>query len=84
MDEANELLTDRALLEPETATSEVSRYFGWPGQAISYKVGEKAILDLRAETEARDGAAFDPKAFHAKVLGVGSVGLDVLRSHVQG
>ena len=77
---AVEMATDRALLGEEDAVSEVVRYFGWPGQAISYKVGEQAILDLRAEAEAKAG--FDPKAFHATVLEIGSVGLDHLREHV--
>lgn len=76
-DLAYELLTGRALESPSSAASEVTRYFGWPGQAISYKVGEQAILDLRAERMA--GGGFDAKAFHSAVLGVGSVGLDLLR-----
>lgn len=78
---AHELLTDRALTSDEDAASEVTRYLGWPGQAISYKVGEQAILDLRAEAEAAGG--FEPKAFHARVLEVGSVGLDLLADHVR-
>jgi uncharacterized protein (DUF885 family) len=81
-DLAYELLTVRALESPESARSEVIRYFGWPGQAISYKVGEQAILDLRAEGEAKGG--FDPKRFHSDVLSVGSVGLDLMRSHLAG
>ncbi len=76
-----ELLVDRALSAVDDAESEVTRYLGWPGQAISYKVGEQAILDLRAEAEAAGG--FDPKAFHARVLEIGSVGLDLLREHVR-
>jgi uncharacterized protein (DUF885 family) len=77
---ARELLTDRALAGDDEAVSEVTRYFGWPGQAISYKIGEQAILDLRADAEAAGG--FDPKAFHARVLEIGSVGLDHLRDHM--
>ncbi len=79
-DLAYELLRTRALLRPDEAESEVIRYFGWPGQAISYKVGEQAILDLRTEHSSR--ADFDLKAFHANLLAIGSVGLDVLRSHM--
>ena len=79
-DLAHELLTTRAFVESPDATSEVIRYFGWPGQAISYKVGEQAILDLRREWQSR--GAYDPKAFHSKVLGVGSVGLDLLKERV--
>ncbi|MEM9565851.1 MAG: DUF885 domain-containing protein [Actinomycetota bacterium] len=76
-----ELLVERALTAVDDAESEVTRYLGWPGQAISYKVGEQAILDLRAEAEAAGG--FEPKAFHARVLEIGSVGLDLLREHVR-
>lgn len=79
-DLAYELLTQRALLSSEDASSEVTRYYGWPGQAISYKVGEQAILDLRAERTAKGN--FDPKAFHSDVLSVGSIGLDLMRSRL--
>ncbi len=79
-DLAHELLRTRALLDDGDARSEVIRYFGWPGQAISYKVGEQAILDLRDEHSKRPD--FDLKQFHADLLAVGSVGLDVLRDHM--
>lgn len=58
---------------------ELDRYLGWPGQAPSYKVGERLWMQVRDELAARDGAAFDLKAFHRRALDVGSVGLDVLR-----
>ncbi len=74
---ANELLVERALLSTAAADSEVTRYFGWPGQAISYKVGEQAILDMRTEHSSRPG--FELKSFHSHLLAVGSVGLDLLR-----
>jgi len=77
---AHELMTSRGFLHADDATSEVLRYMGWPGQAISYKVGEKAILDLREDW--RSAGNFDPKMFHSTVLGVGSVGLDLLRERV--
>lgn len=77
---AYELLATRTSLSAAESQSEVLRYFGWPGQAISYKVGEQAILDLRDVWRQRGD--FDPKAFHAKVLGVGSIGLDLMREHV--
>ena len=74
-----EMLTGMGGLSPDRAESEVTRYLGWPGQVISYKVGQRVILELRAAERARLGAAFDPKAFHANVLGSGNVGLDHLR-----
>jgi uncharacterized protein (DUF885 family) len=58
--------------------SEVDRYLGWPGQAISYKVGERAWLAVREEARRRRGEAFDLKEFHAQALGLGPLGLDQL------
>jgi uncharacterized protein (DUF885 family) len=63
-----------------TLRFELERYLGWPGQAIAYKVGERAWLDLRDQVRAREGEAFDLRAFHRRALDLGSVGLDVLRS----
>jgi uncharacterized protein (DUF885 family) len=74
------LLTDYALLDLAYARSEVTRYLGFPAQAITYKIGEQRILDLRAEAEQQDG--FTLKAFHSQVLGSGPVGLDHLRELV--
>ncbi len=79
-----EMLIDYAAQSPEVARSEMTRYLGWPGQAISYKVGQQAIRDLRAEAQRQHGPGFDRKAFHARVLEIGSVGLDVLRRHLAG
>ncbi len=63
---------------------ELHRYLGWPGQAPSYKLGERAWMQLRDEAAERDGAAFSLKDFHRRALDVGSVGLDVLREAVLG
>ncbi|NLE98953.1 MAG: DUF885 domain-containing protein [Propionibacterium sp.] len=58
---------------------ELHRYLGWPGQAPSYKVGQRLWEDIRDRVARREGAAFDLRAFHRRALDVGSVGLDVLR-----
>jgi uncharacterized protein (DUF885 family) len=58
--------------------SEIVRYLGWPGQAISYKLGERAWLAGRAAAQAARGADFDLKAWHAAALSQGSLGLDDL------
>jgi len=79
---AVEMLREYATLDKEHAESEVVRYLGWPGQAISYKVGEKAILDIRRELEKRGD--FDAKQFHADLLQVGPVGLDLLQELLLG
>jgi uncharacterized protein (DUF885 family) len=63
----------------DVAESEVKRYLGWYGQAISYKVGERVILDIRDEVMARDGSAFDRKDFHRRMLDAGAIRLDHLR-----
>ncbi|WP_255767911.1 DUF885 domain-containing protein [Pseudarthrobacter sulfonivorans] len=56
---------------------EFTRYLGWPGQAPSYKVGQRLWEQIRADLEARPG--FDLKSFHTRALNIGSVGLDTLR-----
>jgi uncharacterized protein (DUF885 family) len=63
---------------PEFLDSEIVRYLGWPGQAISYKLGERAWLAGRAAARAARGAGFDLKAWHAAALSLGSLGLDDL------
>jgi len=61
---------------------EFARYLGWPGQAPSYKVGQRLWEQIRAELEARPG--FNLKSFHTKALNVGSVGLDTLKRALLG
>jgi uncharacterized protein (DUF885 family) len=63
---------------------ELERYLGWPGQAISYKVGERVWLGLRETVAEREGSAFDLRDFHRTALDLGSVGLDVLAAAVLG
>jgi uncharacterized protein (DUF885 family) len=59
---------------------EVNRYLGWPGQAPSYKVGQRIWEGLRDTLRAREKEAFSSKEFHRKALDLGGVGLDTLRS----
>jgi uncharacterized protein (DUF885 family) len=59
---------------------EVKRYLGWPGQAPSYKVGERIWLKARDDAKARLGDRFDLKAFHRAALDLGSIGLDPLQA----
>jgi uncharacterized protein (DUF885 family) len=63
----------------ENLRFEVNRYLGWPGQAPSYKVGERIWLQARDDAKARKGDAFDLKQFHSAALNLGSLGLDPLR-----
>jgi uncharacterized protein (DUF885 family) len=65
-------------LSETDASIETDRYIAWPGQALTYKVGQREIERLRAEITARDGSAFDLRAFHDAVLGHGSLPLATL------
>ena len=62
---------------------EVNRYLGWPGQAPSYKVGERLWLRARDSAKARAGAAWDLKAFHTAALNLGSIGLGPLTAALE-
>src|SRR6202007_2107700 len=64
------LLEHTALSAHEVAT-EVDRYVGWPGQALSYKIGEITIRELRARARERLGARLGLRALHCAVLGLG-------------
>ena len=83
-DKAWQLLDANAHMAEKILRYELDRYLGWPGQAPSYKLGERLWLQLREESKARLGDDFDLKAFHRKALDIGSVGLDVLRQAVLG
>ncbi len=76
-------LRDRTALSEHEVTTEVDRYISWPGQALSYKLGEIAIVRLRAQAERELGDRFDVKAFHDAVLQQGSVPLPVLEQQIQ-
>ncbi|HYK34206.1 MAG TPA: DUF885 family protein, partial [Streptosporangiaceae bacterium] len=62
----------------EFLDSEIIRYLSTPGQAISYKLGERAWLTGRDAARAARGADFDLKAWHMAALSLGSLGLDDL------
>ncbi|MGV8857168.1 DUF885 domain-containing protein [Rhodoglobus sp.] len=81
-DYALDFMTKNVTLDPANVRFEVNRYFGWPGQAPSYKVGQRIWEELRDECKAREGESFDLRAFHRRALNVGGVGLDTLRTAV--
>ena len=76
-------LRDNTALSEHEVTTEVDRYISWPGQALSYKLGEITIMRLRREAEAALGATFDVRKFHDALLSQGSVPLPVLESQVR-
>ena len=75
---ACEVLRERGRAEPHRVHAEVVRYFGWPGQAISYKLGERAWLAARDEARQRLGSHFNLKQWHTEALSLGPVGLATL------
>ena len=80
--QAIDYLASRTALSMHEVTTEVDRYISWPAQALSYKLGEYTIWQLRRQAEEALGADFDIRAFHDFILSLGSVPLDVLREEV--
>jgi len=76
------LLVERGMVAPDFAKSEIERYLGWPGQAISYKVGERTWLKVREDAKARLGSNFDIKAWHNYALKIGPMGLDMFEKEM--
>jgi uncharacterized protein (DUF885 family) len=83
-DYAFDFMAKHVHMSPEFVTFEVNRYLGWPGQAPSYKVGQRIWEQIRDEYKKREGASFSPKAFHKKALDMGGVGLDTLKDALLG
>lgn len=77
----NYMLENTALSEHEVNT-ETDRYIAWPGQAISYKMGEIKIRELRSKAEKELGAKFDIRDFHEIILEQGTVTLPILEKRV--
>lgn len=79
-DAALAFMTENVNMDPASVRFEVHRYLGWPGQAPSYKIGQRIWEELRDEARAREGEAFDLRAWHTRALALGTVGLDTLRT----
>jgi uncharacterized protein (DUF885 family) len=73
---------DNTALSEREITTEVDRYIGWPGQALSYYLGQLAIQRARAKAERALGLKVDIRAFHDTVLALGSVPLPVLEQQI--
>lgn len=76
---ALEFMGNNVNMSKEFVNFEVHRYFGWPAQAPSYKIGQRIWEQIRDEYAARKGSAFDIKDFHREALNLGGLGLDTLR-----
>lgn len=79
---ALEFLAARSSSDDAFNRSEINRYLGWPGQAISYKLGERVWLDLRDDARKKHGANFDLRKWHAYALDLGNLGLDLLQKEL--
>lgn len=82
-DKAVSYLQDRTALSQHEIQTEIDRYISWPGQALSYKLGELKIRELRTTAENALGDRFDQAAFHDAFLGMGSVPLTVLETEMK-
>jgi uncharacterized protein (DUF885 family) len=81
-EQAQQYLRENTALSDHEIETEVDRYISWPGQALSYYLGEMAILNARHKAEAALGPKFNLRAFHDAVLELGCVPLPVLTAHI--
>ena len=81
-EQAQAYLRENTALSEHEITTEVDRYISWPGQALSYYLGQMAIMEARARAEKALGAKFDIRNFHDTVLQLGSVPLPVLQERI--
>ncbi len=77
-----EFMLTRTLTDAAMARDEIDRYLGWPGQAPSYKLGERLWLAARDAARQRNPDSFDLKDFHQRALEMGSMGLDTLQERL--
>ena len=80
--QAIDYMATRSALPLHEVETEIDRYISWPGQALSYKLGELKIKELRKRAEQALGPRFDLREFHDVVLGSGAVPLSVLDSNI--
>ncbi|MDG1253934.1 MAG: DUF885 domain-containing protein [Glaciecola sp.] len=81
--QALDYMLENTALSEHNVTTEIDRYISWPGQALSYKLGEIKIKALRTKAEVALGAKFDLREFHAAILTHGSVPLTVLEQNIE-
>ena len=81
-EQAQQYLRENTALSDHEIETEVDRYISWPGQALSYYLGEMAIMNARHKAEAALGPKFNLRAFHDAVLELGCVPLPVLTEHI--
>jgi uncharacterized protein (DUF885 family) len=77
-EQAIKYMMDNELISEQFATAEIERYMAMPGQALSYKIGQLKLQELRAKYEKQLGKKFDLRAFHDQLLAGGAMPLAVL------
>jgi len=77
-----EFFRQHTAMDEQNIQTEVDRYIAWPGQALSYKLGQMKILELRERARHQLGNRFDIRAFHDAVLDQGALPLDVLEEKI--
>lgn len=81
--QAMDFMASNTALSLHNVKTEIDRYITWPGQALSYKLGEMLIRQLRTEAEQALGADFNLREFHEVILRNGSIPLDVLQQETR-
>lgn len=81
-EQAIQFSLDHEAESEESIIAEIERYMSWPGQALSYKIGQLKIMELREKAKQKMGENFDIKEFHNQVLETGSVPLAVLEAKI--
>jgi uncharacterized protein (DUF885 family) len=82
-EKAIKFMLDNSSMAESDVTAEVERYIGWPGQAVSYKVGQFKIQELRDYSEQKLGNKFDIKAFHTQILIDGALPMPILEKKIK-
>jgi uncharacterized protein (DUF885 family) len=77
-----DFMSSNTALSLHEINTETDRYISWPGQALSYKIGELKIRELRKKAETALGSKFDIRDFHEVVLGQGTVTLSILEQRI--
>lgn len=80
--QAVDFMAGNTALSLHEVNTEIDRYIGWPGQAVSYKIGELTIKALRSKAESQLGSNFDIQEFHKRILQNGSVPLTILQEEI--
>ena len=79
-DQVVEFMRQSGAIDEPTIQSETDRYIAWPAQALSYKLGQLKILELRTRAQKELGPRFDIRAFHDEIIDGGTLPLDLLEA----